>query len=75
MQSSRDVDIRSPRLSHVRNSSLDGIVRPELYKRTTTHTKSISAESPSQKQGEQAKYASLQEEGGEEKRKREGRRT
>jgi hypothetical protein len=47
MQSGRDVDIRPPRLSHVGNSSLDGIVRPELYKRTTTDTISISAESPS----------------------------
>lgn len=31
MQSSRDMDIRSPRLSHVGNSSLDRVVRPELY--------------------------------------------
>ena len=47
MQSSRDVNIRSPRLPDVGNRSLDGVIRPELYKENTTGTISISAESPS----------------------------
>jgi hypothetical protein len=66
MQSSRDMDIRSPRLSHVGNSSLDRVIRPELC-RVSPAYKRMEVNMIYQRYSEEARHVPSQEEGGEER--------